>query len=166
MTDSTISPDPVAAAAAIAPPPAAPAMPANLAELARRTPGVVPGARWFWWIAGLSLVNLVCALSHANFSFVMGLAFTQIAHAVFRDNLAVAFLVDALFIGGFFVLGRQAQRGQPWAFAVGICVYLCDALIYLKYTDLMPVAFHALALFYLVKAAVNLRVGQKLTGLR
>ena len=158
MTDSTFS----------AATPAAPAasLPANVAELAQRVPGVIQGARWFWWIAGLSLVNAACDLAHANFTFVMGLAYTQLAHAMFESNTAIAFAIDALFIGGFFLLGRQAQRGQLWAFVLGIVVYVGDALIYVKFADWMPVAFHALALFYIGKAMMNLQAAKKATGIR
>lgn len=155
MTDSTF---PAGAAA--------PARPANVAELAQQTPGVIQGARWFWWIAGLSLVNVACDVAQANISFVMGLAFTQIAHAMFHSSMGIAFAIDALFIGGFYLLGRQAQRGQLWAFIVGIVVYVCDALIYVKYEDWMPVAFHALALFYTGKALMSLLAAQKATGVR
>jgi hypothetical protein len=157
MTDSAFS------AGAATP---APALPANVAELAQRTPGVVSGARWFWWIAGLSLVNVACDIAHADISFVMGLAFTQLAHAMFHANLGIAFVVDAFFIGGFYLLGRQAQRGQMWAFLLGIVVYVCDALVYVKFESWMPVAFHALALFYIAKAVMNLQAAQKATGVR
>ena len=158
MTDSTLS----------APGAAAPAanLPANVAELARRLPGFIQGARWFWWIAGLSAVNVACDLAHADFSFVMGLAYTQFAHAMFESNMAIALAIDALFIGGFYLLGLKAQQGQAWAFIVGIVVYLGDALLYMKFAAWMPVAFHALALFYIGKAFLGLQAAKKATGLR
>jgi len=155
MTDSTLT----AAGAS-------PAMPASVEELAQRLPGFLSGARWFWWIAGLSAVNVACDLAHANVNFVLGLAFTQIAHGVFASNISAALVVDALFIGGFWFIGQQAQKGRTWAFAVGVVVYLLDGLIYLKYQDWMPVAFHALALFYIGKAFMSLREARKATGLR
>jgi len=158
MTDSTFTAAPVAT-------PATASMPTNVAELARRLPGFLQGARWFWWIAGLSAVNVACDLAHADFSFVMGLAYTQLAHAMFASNMAVALVIDAFFIGGFWLLGLKAQQGQAWALVVGILVYLGDALLYTRFAIWMPVAFHALALFYLGKAFMSLQAAKKATGL-
>jgi hypothetical protein len=155
MTDSTLT----AASAG-------PAQPASVEELARRLPGFQSGARWFWWIAGLSAVNVACDLAHANVNFVLGLAFTLIAHGMFAANIGAALVVDALFIGGFWFIGMQAQKGRAWAFALGAVVYVIDGLIYLKYQDWMPVAFHALALFYIGKAFMSLQEARKATGLR
>ncbi len=143
-----------------------PAMPTSVEELARRLPGFQSGARWFWWIAGLSAVNVACDLAHAQVNFVLGLAFTLLAHGMFAANIGVALVIDVLFIGGFWFIGQQAQKGRTWAFAVGVVVYLVDGLIYLQYQDWMPVAFHALALFYIGRAFMGLQAAKKATGLR
>ena len=45
-------------------------------------------------------------------------------------------------------------------------VYVCDGLLYMKFADWMPVAFHALALFYIGKAFMSLQDAKKATGLR
>ena len=156
MTDSTLTATSAAGTA----------VPANVAELARRLPGFVQGARWFWWIAALSAVNVICDLAHADINFVLGLAFTQLAHAVFRYNIVVALVIDALFIGGFYLIGLKAQQGAVWAFMLGVVVYLCDALIYVKFADWLPVAFHAFALFHIGKAFVNLQAAKKAAGIR
>ena len=143
-----------------------PAMPTSVEELAQRLPGFQSGARWFWWIAGLSAVNVACDLAHANVNFVLGLAFTLIAHGVFASNIGIALVIDALCIGGFWLIGQQAQKGRTWAFAVGVVIYVLDGLIYLKYQDWMPVAFHALALFYIGRAFMGLQEAKKATGVR
>src|ERR1700761_1070036 len=154
MTDSTLTATPANAASASG-------MPTTVEQLAQRLPGFLSGARWFWWIAGLSAVNVACDLAHANVNFVLGLAFTLIAHGMFASQIGVALVVDALFIGGFWFIGQQAQKGRTWAFALGVVVYVIDGLIYLKYQDWMPVAFHALALFYIGKAFMSLQEARK-----
>ena len=159
MTDSTLTATPSAAAMA-------PTMPANVEELARLVPGFQRGARWFWWIAGLSAVNVACDLGHAGVNFVLGLAFTQLAHAVFQSNVAIALGIDALFIGGFYLIGLQAQKGRTWAFALGALLYVCDGLLYLKFEAWLSVAFHAFALFQIGKAFMSLQAARKATGLR
>lgn len=155
MTDSTLS----AAGAS-------PAMPTSVEELAQRMPGFLSGARWFWWIAGLSAVNAALDLSHANVNFILGLAFTLVAHAAFASQVGVALVIDALFIGGFWLIGRQAQKGQTWAFIVGGLIYLGDGLLYLKFESWLAVAFHAYALFAIGKAFMSLQEARKATGLR
>ena len=137
--------------------------PANVAELAQSIPGFVRGARWFWWIAGFSAINAAMILSHSNVNFVIGLAFTLLAHANLEPGLALA--VDALLVGGFFFVGLKAQQGQVWAFAVGVAVYLCDALVYVKYADWLPVAIHAVALYYIGTAFLSLQAAKKSAGL-
>ena len=159
MTDSTIhDAAPIAATTAAAP--------ADVEGLARQLPGFQQGARWFWWIAGLSAVNVGCDLAHADFGFVLGLAFTQLAHAVFAANLPIALVIDVLSIGGFYLIGLQAQKGRTWAFALGALVYLCDGLLYLKFEAWLSVAFHAFALFQIGKAFMGLQAAKKAFGLR
>lgn len=154
--------NPFTSPAADAPPPvaaAAPAAPAPLdhAAIAAAQPEIVSGARWFWWIAGLSLVNTVLMHTGANTTFVIGLGFTLIADAVFQELKPIAFAIDALALGFFFAMGWFATKGRLWAFYTGIACYTLDALIYLYFQDWMPLAFHGLALFYMIKATITLR---------
>lgn len=125
------------------------------------TEGVASAARWFWWIAGLSLVNTVMIHSGSDTSFLVGLGFTMIADVALKSVIAAAFAIDALAIAFFFFMGRFALRGHLWAFAVGGFVYCLDALIFLFFQDFMSLGFHALALFYIVKGALALRASLK-----
>lgn len=120
------------------------------------TPGVEGGARWFWWIAGLSLVNTVMIHSGSETSFMIGLGFTLIADVALKGIPALAFAIDAVAIGFFVAMGWLALRGHVWAFAVGGAVYLLDALIFLYFQDFFPLALHGLALFYIVSGALAL----------
>ena len=45
-------------------------------------PRVKRGANWFYWIAGLSVVNSIMFIAGANFQFVVGLGVTQIINAL------------------------------------------------------------------------------------
>jgi hypothetical protein len=53
-------------------------------------------------------------------------------------------------------MGSQGARGKLWAFYVGLAVYALDALIYVSFQDWMPVAFHALAIFFIGRGALSL----------
>ena len=129
----------------------------NKAAIASGTPSVASAARWFWWIAGLSLVNTVLIHSGSETSFVIGLGFTMIADVAFSALKPVAFALDALAIGFFVLMGWLSLRGHFWAFIVGAFVYALDGLIYLKFGDMMPFGFHLFALFFIVRGAFALR---------
>lgn len=131
--------------------------PIDRAALAQANPAVISGARWFWWIAGLSLVNTIMLHAGSQTSFVIGLGFTLMADVVFQELKVVAFSIDALALGFFVAMGWFAGKGQFWAFVTGIIFYLLDACIYLFFQDWMSVGFHALALVYMAKGAMALR---------
>jgi hypothetical protein len=120
------------------------------------------GASWFYWIAGLSMINSIGYLFGAAFSFVIGLGFTQAV-----DELAVelggrapdgatAFrvagaAVDLLIAGLFVLFGWSAIRRRAWAFRVGIALYILDAVLFVLVKDYLAVGFHALALYGLFR---------------
>jgi hypothetical protein len=118
---------------------------------------VQSAARWFWWIAGLSVVNIVLFQSGSETNFVVGLGITALSDVVFAGNKPIGFVIDALAVGFFLWMGAQGSRGKLWAFYVGLAVYTLDALIYLSFKDWMPVAFHALAIFFIMKGVMALR---------
>lgn len=150
-------------AAPSSPTPSAPAadLPVNRALVAQSEPEVMSGASWFWWIAGLSLVNTIMIHSGSDTGFIIGLGFTLLVDAMFREYQLVAFIIDALAIGTILGLGFFARKGHVWAFVVGIVFYTLDAGIYLLGQDWMAVAFHGLALFYLFRGAMKLRTALK-----
>jgi len=114
-------------------------------------PEVVKSAKVFWLIAGLSLVNAVLLHSGTNVQFVVGLGMTTLAGVLFAGNLAVAFAVEAVLIGFYVLMGVQAGKARTWAFVLGMVVYALDAVIFLLAKDWLPVALHALFLYYLFK---------------
>lgn len=118
-------------------------------------PIVQSAARWFWWIAGLSLVNAVLFYSGSEVNFVVGLGMTTLASMLFADNLPVALGLAGLTIGFYVLMGWQAQRPRLWAFYLGVLVYALDALIYMKIEDWMSVGFHGLAIFFIAKGIVR-----------
>lgn len=104
-------------------------------------------ARWFFWVAALSLVNSVAALAGQPWRFVIGLGVTRIADdlaAHIGHGVAVAAIADAAFVGAFALLGHLAGRGRRWAFAAGAIVYALDGLVVVAARDWIGVAFHAL----------------------
>ncbi len=133
-----------------------PAAPLSPSPVTTVSPAIQSAARWFWWIAGLSVINIIMSRSGSNTSFVMGLGFTSLADALLGGRDLLAFAVDGLAIALFVLFGFKGSQGQLWAFYAGIILYALDGLIFVLGQDWMPVAFHGLALFYLVRGGIAL----------
>ena len=113
------------------------------------------GANWFFWIAGLSVINSVIAATGSNLNFVVGLGATQAVDAFGSvviggsAGTVIALVFDALLAAGFAGLGLAARKGASWGFIVGMSLYGLDALLLAWASDWLSVAFHAFALFFL-----------------
>ena len=122
---------------------------------------VSSGAKWFYWIAGLSLINSVIALFGGNLHFVVGLGITSVVDVIAKQTGSAGSVLDLIingFVAGVFVLfGSFALKGQKWAFLTGMALYALDGLLLLTVMDIFGVAFHAYALFAIYRgfAAVN-----------
>lgn len=115
------------------------------------------GLNWFFWIAGLSLLNTILYSFGTSITFVIGLGVTQIVDG-FMDALAnefntgggiirlIGFAID-LFIAGIFVaigiLGRRRYRAPV---IIGMAIYTVDGIILLLFQNFLGAGFHALAL--------------------
>jgi hypothetical protein len=135
----------------------------NESEVAYRriylTNRIKSGIGWFYWIAGLSLVNSVLFLLGATFSSVVGLAATLVIDA-FMTGVAkgigsdiglvfrvVGFVIDLIIAGIFIGIGYLGVKRFRWVVVLGMVFYLIDALIYLLFRGWMSAAFHAWALW-------------------
>jgi hypothetical protein len=129
----------------------------NLIAAAR----VVNGAKWFYWIAGLSMVNSLVVVFGGNFHFVLGLGITSVVDELAKRAGSAGTVLDLVingFVAGVFVLfGTFAVKRQKWAFYAGMGLYVMDGLLLLMGQDILGVAFHAYALFCIYRglAAVN-----------
>ena len=124
------------------------------------------GARWFYWVAGLSLVNTAAAFTGGHMHFVMGLGITRIVDLVARRAGAAATLpalvIDVMIAGAFLAIGLWSSRCNQFAFGIGMLLYAADgALLFLSH-DYLSVAFHGLALFYMYR---GFAAAQQLRGL-
>lgn len=121
-------------------------------ESAIATAGVKRGANWFYWIAGLSLVNTAVALGGGRFHFVLGLGITEITDAFQAPQARmVGYGIDLLVLAFFVMCGYFAGKLKKWAFVMGMAFYLLDGGIMLIAQDWLGLAFHAYALFCIWK---------------
>lgn len=109
------------------------------------------GAKWFYWIAGLSMINSLAVISGGNVHFVVGLGVASVVDAMARQVGSMGSVLDIVingFVSGAFVLfGYFAVKGQKWAFLVGMGLYALDGLLLLGAKDYLGMGFHAYALF-------------------
>ncbi|MBN2016508.1 hypothetical protein JW766_06800 [Candidatus Dojkabacteria bacterium] len=121
------------------------------------------GANWFYWIAGLSLVNSVVYIVGGGLYFVVGLGITQLVEG-FLSPLGTGGILFSLafdiFVAGIFALfGLFARKGKNWAFITGMVLYFFDTLLFLLVFDVFSILFHLFALFQLF---MGLRANLKL----
>lgn len=124
------------------------------------------GASWFYWIAGLSLVNSLIYLSGSDVAFLSGLGFTQLTDSfvdVAIQNgapsvlkwVAVAFNFALVAMFGFF--GYYAGRRSSPVFVIGIVIYLLDGLLLLLLEVFFSAGFHAFALYFIIRGFLACR---------
>jgi len=115
------------------------------------------GISWFYWIAGLSLVNSVLWLTGAEWSFVIGLGATQMVDGIvlaISEEMQLgntikyaAFGIDLLIAGIYVLIGFLGLKRIKSAIIVGMVFYVLDGLLFLLWGDILSIAFHGFALF-------------------
>jgi len=109
------------------------------------------GAKWFYWIAGLSMVNSIVVFTGGNLHFVVGLGITSavdgLAKRVGGTGSVLDMIVNGFAAGVFIFLGIFALKSQKWAFVLGMMLYGVDGLLLLRLKDYLGVGFHAVALY-------------------
>ena len=116
------------------------------------------GANWFFWIAGLSLINSVLMLSGTEWSFIIGLGMTQVIDVIATGIASqekeaatvlklVAFGLDVVVAGMCAGVGLLARKRFAWAFILGMILYAMDGMIFLLFQDWLSFGFHVFALF-------------------
>ncbi len=119
------------------------------------------GAKWFYWIAGLSLINSAVVIFGGNFRFVIGLGVTGVVDALAKSLGSTGMVLDLVingFVAGiFYLFGSFSAKAQKWAFLTGMALYLLDGLLLLAAKDVLSAGFHAYALFMIFRgfAAVD-----------
>src|SRR5262245_26775344 len=110
---------------------------------------------WFFWIAGLSVINSLIAVFGGDFRSYFGLGVTSVADALSSKSgstgKTVSFVFTLLMAGLFVIFGVLARKFFYWAFIVGIAVYALDSLLLLYAPDYVPLAIHAIVLFLFSK---------------
>lgn len=124
------------------------------------------GANWFYWIAGLSMVNSAIFIFGGNVHFLAGLGITELTDALVDVSIqqGLPTMMKAVSIGfaltavvGFGLVGYFARKFFRTAFILGIVVYVLDSIIVLLLQDFFMAAFHAFALFGIIRGYLACR---------
>lgn len=119
------------------------------------------GASWFYWIAGLSIINSLIVHFGGDSSFPLGLGATLGIDLFAREGAealgagagrvlnSIAIALDFVIIGFFILCGKKAIQGAAWAFVVGGFFYTLDTLIMLAVQEWLGVGLHLWAMFSL-----------------
>ena len=128
------------------------------------------GARWFFWIAGLSLITSIVTFFGGGFAFFLSLGTTQVIDG-FARGLArelgdatkiVGLVLDVLVAGVFVLIGWLALKRHLWSFIVGMIFFMLDALVLLIFQIWISFAFHLLVVFWIFK---GYQAGRRLAAL-
>lgn len=129
------------------------------------------GANWFYWIAGLSLVNSAIFAFGGDVSFIAGLAVTQLVDGVatgisgdagFTATKAVALLLDLIVFIVFALIGYYANKAMNAVFIGGMIIYLIDGLIWLLLGSILAFGFHIFALIMIFRGLMASREIQQI----
>ena len=118
------------------------------------------GARWFFWIAGFSLVNTF-TIGHGGV-FLVGLAMTAFIKGFAAglgpqsDGVGTGLSVAVAALFGMF--GYFASKGQSWGYLAGMVLYGLDAVLVAGMAVLnaqtgiwLMAAFHVLVLVWIFR---------------
>ena len=110
------------------------------------------GVGWFYWIAGLSLVNSIVAATGSQWGFMAGLGVTQLidgmAQSVGSGAKPVALALDVLVAGMVVGVGVAASRNAG-VYLAGMIAYALDAALFAVAGDWIGLGFHGLVLYFL-----------------
>lgn len=124
---------------------------AQAMELAELVGRFQSGSGWFYWIAGLSVVNSAITQFEGQWAFIIGLGITQVIDEIMRQAGGAApvigFVISLVVAGVFALFGVLARKRQTWAFYVGMVLYALDGLLFLLVQDWLSIGFHVFALY-------------------
>jgi hypothetical protein len=107
------------------------------------------GAKWFYWIAALSMINFLILGGKLRFGF--GLGFTSVVHGLVNRAGSTGhvpdIVINACAAGTFITFGYFATKARKWAFLLGMTLYLMDGLLLVAVRDILGIGFHTYALY-------------------
>lgn len=128
---------------------------AMIEERLRVRSAFLSSANWFYWIAGLSVLNTVLVLFATDWMMLVGLGVTYVGAWFFSEMGVLGVLLtigSTAFVAAFFaLLGYFARQRKAWAFVLGIVLYAADGIIFVVFQDWLSVAFHVYVIYSIAR---------------
>ncbi|MDX1966853.1 MAG: hypothetical protein SFV23_06765 [Planctomycetaceae bacterium] len=116
------------------------------------------GANWFFWIAGLSLINTAIMHSGGDRQYALGLGTTKLVDLIAREvavqqpEISTVVMAGAIGFSIFCSLlaclfGWLSRKRILILFGLGMTAYLLDGLLFVLIHDWLSLGFHAYALY-------------------
>ena len=116
------------------------------------------GTRWFFWIAGASVVNSVIFFAGGSLTSIFGLAsnwyIDSLVLALARQYgsgpgsviRVVGFCLDLFIASIFAISGVLGRRRSNRVVVIGVALYALDGIVFLAFGNWIAVIFHVIAL--------------------
>lgn len=121
------------------------------------------GTGFFSAIALFSIINMIIFLVGANIRFIIGLGITDLIAAIgmqsFQGNSTatiVVIIADLTIAAFFFACGVFLKKHVTWLPVIGAIVYIIDGALLFFIRDFLSLAFHAYALFFIIRGIAAL----------
>ena len=118
---------------------------------------VAKGANWFYWIAGLSVLNLALTAMKAPLSMALGLGVTDLVYAFSISDVAgtetpppsaAVVVIDLILCGLLGLCGWLSTQGNRRVFIIGTVGIALDSLLFLfPFFSIIALVVHGYALF-------------------
>ena len=120
---------------------------------------------WWYWIAGITIVNTVLLFSHSTWGFAIGTGITDVVYGfttVYPGFLVPGVVIEIMIVGLIGLWGYLCQRGMLWAFWVGLILYGVDTVLEVLMKQWIGAAFHAYAIYSIYQGVVAINLLKKL----
>ncbi len=111
------------------------------------------GASWFYWIAGLSLINSILFFTGSNIDFLAGLGITRLISWYLSDTqtgMMIGLGLSVVIAAGFAAIGYFGYKTEyRWAYIAGMVFYGLDGAILLSLGSWLNLIFHGYVLYRL-----------------
>lgn len=130
----------------------------ELAEAEALKAKFLNGVSWFYWIGGLSIVNIGMGFVERKFIFGLGVSELMQAFALEGASISIPLLAASVAVSlAFMGLGWQARKGKKAFILGGLAFYAADAALLAMESDWISVAFHAYAGYSIFKGYTALK---------
>ena len=117
------------------------------------------GANWFYWIAGLTLVNSIISLLGGGWRFFLSLEITQVidvialgaSESLGEATKVIAIVLDIFIAAMFAGFAYLASKRQMWAYVTGMIVFVLDGLLALVFIDFIGIIVHGVLLVLMIR---------------